>query len=62
MHQIANICKFDSILLATTHRTVNLQDRQAVIAAIQWWEALTRAGGERMVVKSMRLFMLAAKV
>ncbi|MCY7336219.1 MAG: polynucleotide kinase-phosphatase [Chamaesiphon sp.] len=61
MNQIAKICKFDSILLATTHRTVNLQDEQAVTAAIQWWEALTQAGGEGMVVKSMPFIYAGSK-
>ena len=61
MNQIAKICKFDSILLETTHRTVNLQDEQAVTAATQWWEALTQAGGEGMVVKSMPFIHAGSK-
>ena len=54
MNQIAQICQSDPILLATTHRTVNLQDESAVTAATQWWETLTQAGGEGMVVKPMQ--------
>jgi protein phosphatase len=39
------------ILLATPHRTVNLQVPDEVSAAVQWWEDLTGSGGEGMVVK-----------
>ena len=39
------------ILLATPHRIVNLQEPDEVSAAVQWWEDLTGAGGEGMVVK-----------
>jgi protein phosphatase len=61
MHQIAKVCEFDSILLATTHRTVNLQDEQAVTAATHWWEELTQAGGEGMVVKPMQFINSGSK-
>ncbi len=54
MDQIGKICGADpSLLLATNHRVVDLQDTAAVTAAIQWWEALTAAGGEGIVVKSL---------
>lgn len=36
---------------ATQWREVNLDDETGVSAAIQWWEELTTAGGEGMVVK-----------
>ena len=39
------------ILLATPHRTVNIQVPDEVSAAVQWWEDLTHSGGEGMVVK-----------
>jgi protein phosphatase len=39
------------ILLATPHKIVNLQVPDEVSAAVQWWEDLTGAGGEGMVVK-----------
>jgi protein phosphatase len=61
MTQIAQVCEFDSILLATTHRTVNLQDEQAVTAATQWWEELTQAGGEGMVVKPRKFINSGSK-
>jgi protein phosphatase len=54
MDHISEICASDpSLLLATNHRVVDLQDAAAVAAATQWWEALTAAGGEGMVVKSL---------
>jgi protein phosphatase len=54
MDRISEICEADpSLLLATNHRVVNLQDAAAVAAATQWWEALTASGGEGMVVKSL---------
>jgi protein phosphatase len=54
MDHISEICGADpSLLLATNYRVVDLQDAAAVTAATQWWEALTAAGGEGMVVKSL---------
>lgn len=38
---------------ATAWRRVDLADATAVTEAIQWWEALTGAGGEGMVVKPL---------
>jgi protein phosphatase len=54
MDHISEICAADpSLLLATNHRVVDLQDAAAVVAATHWWESLTAAGGEGMVVKSL---------
>jgi protein phosphatase len=54
MDHISEICAADpSLLLATNHRVVDLQDIAAVAATTQWWEALTASGGEGMVVKSL---------
>nr|WP_310412200.1 hypothetical protein [Chamaesiphon sp. OTE_8_metabat_110] len=61
MNQIAQICQSDPILLSSTHRTVNLQDEAAVTAATQWWETLTQAGGEGMVVKLMQFINSGSK-
>lgn len=36
---------------ATGRRRVDLDDQASVTAAVQWWESLTGAGGEGMVVK-----------
>ncbi len=39
------------VLQATAHRRVDLNDAESVTAAVRWWEVLTSAGGEGMVVK-----------
>jgi protein phosphatase len=54
MTEIADICQQDSLLLATNYQIVDLQDPAAVTAATQWWEAMTLAGGEGMVVKPLQ--------
>lgn len=41
----------DSILIATRHRFVDLNVPESEAGAMQWWEQLTAAGGEGMVVK-----------
>jgi protein phosphatase len=41
------------ILLATSHRTVDVTDASDCAAAIAWWEAHTAGGGEGMVVKPL---------
>lgn len=42
-----------ALVLATTHRRVDLADTAQVEDAIAWWEGLTGAGGEGMVVKPL---------
>jgi len=39
------------LLLATPYRVVDVTDPDSQAAGIQWWEELTGAGGEGMVVK-----------
>ena len=39
------------LLLATPHKVVNLHESEAVATAVAWWQELTAAGGEGMVVK-----------
>jgi protein phosphatase len=41
----------DDVVLATDYRLVDLSDRLNQLQAIEWWETLTAAGGEGMVVK-----------
>jgi protein phosphatase len=41
----------DPILLATRHRFFDLNAPESEAGAVQWWEQLTTAGGEGMVVK-----------
>lgn len=42
-----------ALLLATAFRRIDLDDPAQVADAIAWWEALTEAGGEGMVVKPL---------
>lgn len=52
MEHIAAVAAADpGILLATTAKTVHLNDPADVQEAIDWWTALTEKGGEGMVVK-----------
>jgi protein phosphatase len=41
----------EGVLMATDYRMVDLADRMNEAEATQWWEELTAAGGEGMVVK-----------
>jgi protein phosphatase len=40
-----------SVVAPTRWRLIDLADREACADAVRWWEALTEAGGEGMVVK-----------
>ncbi|HEY0134720.1 MAG TPA: polynucleotide kinase-phosphatase [Nannocystis sp.] len=52
METLARLCAVDpGLLLATPYRVVDLEDEASRTAAIHWWEELTAAGGEGMVVK-----------
>jgi protein phosphatase len=42
-----------ALLVATAHRAVTLADPLQVAAAVRWWEELTAAGAEGVVVKPM---------
>ena len=41
----------DPIFMATSHLLVDLLDENSVANGVKWWEELTAAGGEGMVVK-----------
>lgn len=43
----------DGVLIATPHRIVDLADPASEAEATVWWETLTAAGGEGMVVKPL---------
>jgi protein phosphatase len=43
----------DSLMVATANMAVDLTDPESEAAAVQWWETLTAAGGEGMVIKPM---------
>jgi protein phosphatase len=52
MEHIAEICRFDPILLrATPYKIVTLHDADSYNDAVHWWMELTKKGGEGMVVK-----------
>ena len=54
MTQLAEVCAADpGVLVATPWRAVDLADEQATIDAARWWQALTEAGGEGVVVKPL---------
>lgn len=42
-----------AMLVATDYRRIDLDDATQVADAIAWWEAMTAAGGEGMVVKPL---------
>ena len=52
MEIISQLCEADPALLRTTRtQTVTLNDPESVAGGVAWWESLTAAGGEGMVVK-----------
>lgn len=52
METLARVCREErGLLLETPYRVVELGDEASVAEAVAWWEALTAAGGEGMVVK-----------
>ncbi len=54
METLARICAADpEVLLATTHRVVDVTDPEAQDDAVRWWEEHTERGGEGMVVKPL---------
>ncbi|MDP9352792.1 MAG: polynucleotide kinase-phosphatase, partial [Chloroflexota bacterium] len=54
MEMVARICRADGeLLLSTAHRVVDVTDAESQRAGTQWWEELTGAGGEGMVVKPL---------
>ena len=54
MDTLAVLCRADpELLLATPHQTARLDSVEESNAIVDWWETLTSAGGEGMVVKPM---------
>jgi polynucleotide kinase-phosphatase len=54
MKVLNRICQGDSrLLLATPFRKVDLSDAASEAEAAQWWEEMTDAGGEGMVIKPL---------
>lgn len=62
METLAEVCQADSALLrATPYRVVDLADPESEALATTWWEELTSAGGEGMVVKSLEFLHRGAR-
>jgi protein phosphatase len=54
MGTLARLCEADpALLLATPHLVVDTTDAASQEAGVRWWEELTAAGGEGMVVKPL---------
>jgi protein phosphatase len=54
MTTLARLAKVDpELFIATRYKVVNPADENEVTAATRWWEELTDAGGEGMVVKPL---------
>ncbi len=54
METLAELCRRDeALMLATPYRVVELAEPKSRDAAVAWWEELTAAGGEGMVVKPL---------
>lgn len=54
MNTLATACRASArLLLATPFRVVDLDDEESVALAEAWWDELTGAGGEGMVVKPL---------
>ncbi|MCM8730917.1 polynucleotide kinase-phosphatase [Hephaestia sp. GCM10023244] len=50
-----------ALLLATQYRVINIEDAQQAADAIAWWEEITEAGGEGMVVKPLQFIARGRK-
>jgi protein phosphatase len=54
MQTLAKLCTADShILLPTNYQMIDVTDKESLATGIAWWEQLTAAGGEGMVVKPL---------
>ena len=51
METLKKYCEAGPLFMATDYITVDLNDEASVQAGVDWWMALTEAGGEGMVVK-----------
>ncbi len=58
MEQAAKLSQFDrTLLLATTYKAIDLNNPSSWAEGVRWWEELTAAGGEGMVVKPMQFIV-----
>lgn len=62
MEQIAKICQSDpALLLPTAYKAIDLTDPSSQAEGVHWWEKLTAAGGEGMVVKPMEFIVKGSR-
>jgi protein phosphatase len=61
LEQAANISQGDSVLMATNYKVIDLTDSSSQAEGIHWWEELTNAGGEGMVVKPVQFIVKGDK-
>jgi protein phosphatase len=62
MATLARLCAADpALLLATPYLVVDTTDPASQEAGVRWWEELTAAGGEGMVVKPLDFVVRGAK-
>ncbi|OUL23358.1 polynucleotide kinase-phosphatase [Nostoc sp. 106C] len=62
MEQVAKICQADpALLLATAYKIIDLTDPSSQAEGVHWWEELTKAGGEGMVVKPMQYIVQGSR-
>jgi protein phosphatase len=62
MEQAAKIAQCDpDLLLATTYKVIDLTDPSSQAEGVHWWEELTAAGGEGMVVKPMQFIVRGSR-
>jgi len=62
METLAKVCQQDEkLLLATTHRIVDLTDEASLEAGTSWWLSMTEQGGEGMVVKPLDFIVRGRK-
>ena len=61
MSTLARLVGDDPVLMATVCREVDLSDGASVESAIGWWQSMTAAGGEGMVVKPLDFIVRDAR-
>lgn len=62
MNTLAVLAEQDpELLMATNHKLVTLTDPDSESEGIRWWEELTEAGGEGMVVKPLDFIVKTSK-
>ncbi len=55
MDQLARVCKQDpEVLVATPYKVIDVTDPDSEREGLEWWQQLTSAGGEGMVVKPLQ--------